>query len=59
MRKFLSDLFDEVEIPDIIQIRVGIFVDARQTADIEERFNRAKIAADKVNHDTGTICSFY
>ena len=59
MRKFLSDLFDEEEIPDIIQIRVGIFVDARQTADIEERFNRAKIAADKVNHDTGTICSFY
>ena len=59
MRESLSDLYDEKEIADPIRIRVGVFVDARQTADIEERFNRAMIAADKIKDDPQRICGFY
>ena len=57
--EFLSDVFDENEIADFIRIRVGIFTDARQTADIEERFNRAKIAADQVKDNPNRNCAFY
>jgi diguanylate cyclase (GGDEF)-like protein len=59
MREFLSDVFDKKELADTIHIRVGVFTDARQTADIEERFNRAMIAADKVNDDPQKMCGFY
>ncbi len=59
MKEFLSDIFDEKEISDIIHIRVGVFADARQTADIEERFNRAMIAAEKVKDDSQKICGYY
>ena len=59
MREFLSDLFDEEDIADVIHLRAGVFTDARQTADIEERFNRAKIAADRVKEESGKICCFY
>lgn len=59
MRESLSDLYNEKEIADPIRIRVGVFVDARQTADIEERFNRAMIAADKIKDDPQRICGFY
>ena len=59
MREFLSEIYDEKEIADLIRIRVGVFTDARQTADIEERFNRAMIAADKVKDDPQKMCGFY
>jgi diguanylate cyclase (GGDEF)-like protein len=59
MRENLSDLLDEKEIADLIHISVGVFTDARQTADIEERFNRAMIAADKVKDDPEKMCGFY
>ena len=59
MKDYLSDVLDEKEIADIIHIRVGVFTDARQTADIEERFNRAMIAADKVKDNPQKICGYY
>ena len=59
IREFLSDIFDEKESADFIHIRVGIYVDARQTADIEERYNCAKIAADRVKDDPEKLCAFY
>jgi hypothetical protein len=40
-------------------MRFGVFADARQEPDIEERFKLAKIAADKVKNDPETICGFY
>ncbi len=59
MREALADLYDEKEIADNVHIRVGVFRDARQTADMEERFNRAKIAADRIKGDPQRICGFY
>ena len=50
---------DDKDIAEFIRIRVGIFADAHQTADIEERFNRAKIAAEQVRDDQKKICAFY
>ena len=58
-QELLSDLFDEKETADRIKIRFGVFADATQEPDIEERFDRAKIAADRVKDDPQTICGFY
>lgn len=57
--EFLSDIYDENESVDFIRVKIGIFVDARQTSDIEERFNRAKIAADRVKDNPKKNCAFY
>lgn len=59
MREYLSDLFGEKEMAVLIHIRVGVFTDARQTADIEERFNRAMIAADNAKDDPHKLCGYY
>ena len=59
IREFLSDLFDEKETADNIHIRVGVFTDAGDIDDIEERFTRAKIAADRVKDDPEKICGFF
>ena len=40
-------------------MRFGVFTNALQEANIEERFNRAKIAADRVKDDPQTIFAFY
>ncbi|MBR4474733.1 MAG: transporter substrate-binding domain-containing protein [Oscillospiraceae bacterium] len=58
-REYLSELFDEKETAEAINVRFGVFADARQEPDIEERFDRAKIAADRVRNDPEKICGFY
>ena len=58
-KEFLSDVFNEKETADRIKIRFGVFIDARQISDIEERFDRAKIAANRVKDDHEKICGFY
>lgn len=40
-------------------MRFGVFADARQEPNIDERFDRARIAADRVKDDPKTICGFY
>ena len=59
LREFLSDLFAEERIADNIRARFGVFTDAGQEKDMEERFERAKIAADRVKDDPGTVCGYY
>ena len=59
LREFLSDVFAEAEIAGKVGIRFGVFTDARQAPEIEERFERAKIAADRVKDDPEAICGFY
>ena len=54
----LNSYADE-KIADNISIRFGIFTNAGQETDMEERFERARIAADRVKNDTQTICGFY
>ena len=57
--EFLSDVFSGKEIADRVSIRFGIFTDARQAEDIEDRFERAKIAADRVKNDPERNCGYY
>ena len=59
LRDFMADVFAGKETADKVHMRFGVFADARQEPDIEERFKLAKIAADKVKNDQETICGFY
>ena len=47
------------EITDRINLRFGVYIDARQEPNIEERFIRAEIAADRTNDDSQIMCGFY
>lgn len=58
-RKFTSDVFSDEEIAEKISLRFGVFIDARQEKKVEERFDRAKIAADRVKDDPERICGYY
>ena len=59
INEFLSDVFSGKEIADKVSIRFGIFSDAQQTKNIEDRFEFAKIAADRVKNDPEKSCGFY
>ena len=54
-----ASAFVDKEMADKVELRFGVFADARQEADIEERFARAQIAADSVEDDTGNVLGFY
>ena len=58
-REFLSDTFADAEMAGKVSMRFGVFTNALQEANIEERFNRAKIAADMVKDDPLTIFAYY
>ena len=59
LRELLSDVFAEEEIKGKVSLRFGVFADAQLVSDLEERFVRAKIAADRVKDDPQKICGFY
>lgn len=59
LRDFMEDAFAGDEMADRISLRFGVFADARQEPDIEERFIRATIAADRVKDDPQRFCGFY
>jgi PleD family two-component response regulator len=59
LKEFLSELYADKEIADNINIRFGVFTNARQEPDMEERFERARIAADRVKNDPERNFSFY
>jgi diguanylate cyclase (GGDEF)-like protein len=54
----LLDVFANEEIAGEVSMRFGVFVNAQQEPNIEERFVCAKIAADKVQ-GTNAACGFY
>ena len=58
-KEFLSEIYAEGDMADKVILRFGVFADARQVTDIEERFIRAKIAADRVKDDPQNRCGFY
>ncbi len=58
-RDFAAEVFAGDEAADRVSLRFGVFADARQEPDIEERFARADIAADRVKDDPGRLCGFY
>ena len=59
IREFLSEVLTEEEMKGKNVLRFGLFTNACQEPDIEERFVRAKIAADRVKDDPQIIGSFY
>ena len=59
INEFLSDDLSGEEIADKVSIRFGVLSDARQAENIQERFEFAKIAADRVKNDPERNCGFY
>ena len=59
IQEFTSEVLANEEIADKVHMRFGVFSNAHQEADIEERFVRAKIAADRVKDDPQVICGYY
>ncbi len=59
LTRFIDDAFVEEETTSKVALRFGVFVDAQQEADIEERFVCAKIAADSINEDSQEVVGFY
>ena len=57
--EFLSDVVSGEELADKFSVRFGVFSDARQVENIEDRFEFAKIAADRVKHEPEKNCGFY
>ena len=59
IQEFTSEVRAEEGMEDKVHMRFGVFSNAQQEADIEERFVRAKIAADRVKDDPQVICGYY
>ena len=59
LRKFLADLFIEADTADKVSLRFGVFADARQEEDIEQRFACAFLAAEGARSDPDRICGYY
>ena len=59
LSEFVSELSSDEKIADNIRIRFGVFTDAAQEKDMEERFERARIAASRVKNDPDRIFGFY
>ena len=59
LTKFLADLFVEKETANKVSLRFGVFPNAGQEADVEERFDCAILAADSVKNDPQKICGYY
>lgn len=51
MSKFKEDLFFEEEIAGKVSLSIGILTDAQTEPDIEDRFVRARMAANSLGND--------
>ena len=58
LEKFLDELFVEEETANRVRLRFGVYANAQAEPDIEERFVRAKQAADKVENDPQVLCGY-
>ena len=62
-RPLFQKMIDEVhagqETRDTVSLRFGVFVNARQEENIEERFACARIAAESIANEEHTICGYY
>ena len=59
LREFVSGIFTDPETAGRVNLRFGVYIDARKEPDIEERFVRAEIAARRTKDDSGILCGFY
>ena len=59
LKKFMDELFVDKDMAGRVSLRFGIYADAQSEPDIEERFVRAKMAADSVEGDPHRMYAFY
>ena len=59
LKEFMADICAEKELAGRIKLRFGVFADAGKVKNVEERFIRARIAADSVKEDSDAIFGFY
>ena len=57
--KFTSDLYVEKDTAEKVTLRFGVFANAEQETDVEQRFVYAGIAAEIADHDPDRICGYY
>ena len=57
--KFSTEVFADEEMASRVSLRFGVFGDARQEPDVEERFFRAKSAADSTKNNPQRTIGFY
>ncbi len=58
LNAFLADVAGNRDLSGVT-LRFGVFANAQQEPDPEERFVRAKLAADSVKEEPGKLCGFY
>ena len=59
LKKYTDDLFLDQEMADKVMVRYGIYENAQEEPDIEERFVRAKLAAEKAEDDPQALYGIY
>ncbi|MCR4771651.1 MAG: diguanylate cyclase [Oscillospiraceae bacterium] len=59
IEKFHKDLFVDADTAEKVRLRFGVYENAEGEPDAEERFSRAKEAADSVLDDPENNCGFY
>lgn len=58
LRDFTAEVFSEKETAGKISLRFGVYANAQQETDVEERFVRAVQAADNTKGKPDVICGF-
>ena len=59
LRGFLAELYGQKELENKVSLRFGVYLNAQREAEIDERFARAKKAAESVRDDPQKICGYY
>ena len=57
--ELLNELKAQKDIADKAGVRFGVFADAQTEEDITERFDRARVAAERVKDDPTKVCGYY
>ena len=59
LRGFLAELYGQKELENKVSLRFGVYLNAQREAEIDERFARAKKAAESVRDDPQKNCGYY
>jgi diguanylate cyclase (GGDEF)-like protein len=59
LRKFVTDLYLDKDTADRIKLRFGVFPNAGQESNVEERFACAMSAANSIKDDPQKLCGYY
>ena len=59
LRELLDSVSSDGETAGKFSLRLGVYLNAQQEPDIDERFDRAKAAADSVRDDPQKLCGFW